>query len=345
MLRSSGDISGHAAGEVTAPASEPALLSVQGLTVDFYTAQGRFTALHGISFDVRPGRVLGIVGESGSGKSVTALSVLRLLPDDAARIAAGRILFEGQDLARLSERRMRAVRGRQIAMIFQDPTTSLNPIFSIGHQLREPLMLSLGLGRAAADRRAEDLLALVRIAAPRQCLGKYPHELSGGMRQRVMIAMALSCNPKLLVADEPTTALDVTTQAQILELLRDLQAELDMAIMLITHDLGVVASFADDVQVMYAGRIVERAPAERLFERPMHPYTEGLLRSMPSLEEADPERLPTIEGMVASPFAMPAGCTFHPRCAHAWEACTRQNPALARVGPSHDAACLRHAAS
>jgi peptide/nickel transport system ATP-binding protein/oligopeptide transport system ATP-binding protein len=319
------------------------LLSVRDLAVEFHTAQGRFTAIHGVSFDIHPGRVLGIVGESGSGKSVTALSVMRLLPDYSARIAGGQILFQGLDLVREGERAMRRVRGREVAMIFQDPTTSLNPIFSIGHQIREPLMLHLGLGHAAANQRAEELLALVKISSPRACLQKFPHELSGGMRQRVMIAIALSCNPKLLVADEPTTALDVTTQAQILELLRDLQRQLGMAIMLITHDLGVVAEFADEVQVMYAGRIVERAPVERIFDQPRHPYTEGLLHSMPALEEEDPERLPTIPGMVASPFAMPPGCAFHPRCRLGAEACTWAVPVLDGVGPAHDAACIRTA--
>ncbi|MBR0654864.1 ABC transporter ATP-binding protein [Plastoroseomonas arctica] len=327
----------------TAAAVAAPLISVRSLTVDFFTARGRFTALHGISFDVRPGSVLGIVGESGSGKSVTALAMMRLLPDHTARITGGQILFQGTDLAHAAERDLRRLRGRDMAMIFQDPTTSLNPIFSIGHQLREGLALHLGLGRAAADRRAEELLALVRISSPRACLAKFPHELSGGMRQRVMIAIALACNPKLLIADEPTTALDVTTQAQILELLRDLQGELGMAIILITHDLGVVAEFADEVQVMYAGRIVERAPVADIFAVPSHPYTGGLLHSMPSLEEEDPALLPTIAGMVASPFAMPPGCAFHPRCHLAGADCTRAVPPLARVGAGHDSACIRTA--
>ncbi|WP_458098130.1 ABC transporter ATP-binding protein [Roseomonas sp. WA12] len=317
-----------------------ALLSVRNLTVDFHTARGRFTALHDLSFDVMPGRVLGIVGESGSGKSVTALSLMRLLPDGSARIAAGQILFGGHDLAQCKERRMRGLRGREIAMIFQDPMTSLNPILSIGHQLRESLSLHLDLGRASAQRRAEELLALVRIPSPRACLDKYPHELSGGMRQRVMIAIALSCGPKLLIADEPTTALDVTTQAQILELLRNLQRELGMAIMLITHDLGVVAEFADEVQVMYAGRIVERASVAGIFEQPAHPYTGGLLHSMPALEEEDPALLPAIPGMAASPFDLPEGCAFHPRCHRADIDCSRGLPPLAQVAPNHAAACI-----
>jgi oligopeptide/dipeptide ABC transporter ATP-binding protein len=323
-----------------AEAGEAVLLSVDSLTVDFYTRQGRFTPVNAISFDVRRGRVLGIVGESGSGKSMTALSLMQLLPPGAARIASGQIRFGGGDLRQRSERQMQAIRGREIAMIFQDPMTSLNPIFSIGHQLREPLCLHLGLGRAAADERASELLALVRIADPRACLKKYPHELSGGMRQRVMIAIAISCNPKLLIADEPTTALDVTTQAQILDLLRDLKDRLDMSVILITHDLGVVADFADEVAVMYAGRIVERASVAEIFSRPRHPYTQGLLHSMPSLEEADPERLPTIEGVVASPFALPEGCAFHPRCSHAWATCREAVPPFRKIAADHDSACL-----
>jgi peptide/nickel transport system ATP-binding protein len=296
-----------------------------------------------VSFDVRPGRVLGVVGESGSGKSVTAQALMRLLPD-AARVTGGQIQFAGQDLARLTERQMRAVRGRQIAMVFQDPMSSLNPILTIGHQLREPLVLQLGLPRAAAQARAEELLALVRIPSPGHIMRAYPHELSGGMRQRVMIAIALSCGPQLLIADEPTTALDVTTQAQILELLRDLQHRLAMSVLLITHDLGVVAEFADDVMVMYAGSVVETAPVSALFDQPGHPYTEGLLRSMPPLEDEDPETLPAIEGMVASPFEMPVGCAFHPRCPYAWDDCRRISPPLARLGDRHSAACLRHTA-
>jgi peptide/nickel transport system ATP-binding protein len=228
--------------------------------------------------------------------------------------------------------------------VFQDPMASLNPILTIGWQVMEPLMLQLGLGRRAARTRAQELLSLVRIPSPAEIMGAYPHELSGGMRQRVMIAIALSCGPKLLIADEPTTALDVTTQAQILELLRDLQQRLDMSVLLITHDLGVVAEFADEVLVMYAGRIVERSPVMALFDRPGHPYTEGLLRSMPPLEDEDPEILPAIEGNVASPFALPTGCAFHPRCPYAWDDCTRVLPPFSPLGEGHDAACLRHGA-
>jgi oligopeptide/dipeptide ABC transporter ATP-binding protein len=317
------------------------LLSVRNLTVAFQTRRGAFDAVRDVSFDVEAGRVLGVVGESGSGKSVTAMALMQLLPE-AARVSSGQIHLAGRDLGSLSDRQMRSVRGREIAMVFQDPMSSLNPIFSLGRQLLEPLTLQLGLSRAAARARAEELLGLVRIPSPPQIMRAYPHELSGGMRQRVMIAIALSCGPKLLIADEPTTALDVTTQAQILTLLRDLQHRMHMAVLLITHDLGVVAEFADDVQVMYAGRIVERSPVGALFDRPAHPYTEGLLRCMPPLEDEDPERLPAIEGNVASPFAMPAGCSFHPRCPYAWEACGRIQPQAVTLGAGHDAACLRH---
>jgi oligopeptide/dipeptide ABC transporter ATP-binding protein len=321
--------------------NEPPLLSVRDLTVAFDTRRGSFDAVRGVSLDVRPGRTLGVVGESGSGKSVTAMALMHLLPE-AARVTAGHVRLNGRDLRRLTERQMQSVRGREIAMVSQDPMASLNPILTIGHQVKEPLALQLGLGRSAARARAEELLSLVRIPSPGQIMRAYPHELSGGMRQRVMIAIALSCGPKLLIADEPTTALDVTTQAQILELLRDLQQRLNMSVLLITHDLGVVAEFADDVLVMYAGRVVERAPVAALFTRPGHPYTEGLLRSMPPLEDEDRETLPAIEGNVASPFAMPPGCAFNPRCSHARDDCGRIVPPFAPLGEGHEAACLRH---
>ena len=322
---------------------ETPLLSVRDLTVAFDTRRGSFEAVRGVSFDVRPGRTLGVVGESGSGKSVTAMALMRLLPD-AARVTAGQVRFGARDLGPLTDRQMQSIRGRGIAMVFQDPMASLNPILTIGWQVMEPLMLQLGLGRSAARARAQELLSLVRIPSPAEIMRAYPHELSGGMRQRVMIAIALSCGPKLLIADEPTTALDVTTQAQILQLLRDLQQRLDMSVLLITHDLGVVAEFADEVLVMYAGRIVERSPVMALFDRPGHPYTEGLLRSMPPLEDEDPETLPAIEGNVASPSDLPTGCAFHPRCPYAWDDCSRVLPPFAPLGEGHDAACLRHGA-
>jgi oligopeptide/dipeptide ABC transporter ATP-binding protein len=319
--------------------AEP-VLSVRNLTVTFAGRRGSFDAVRDISFDVRPGRTLGVVGESGSGKSVTAMALMRLLPD-VARVASGQVLFDGLDLMTVSERTMLSVRGRKMAMVFQDPMASLNPIFTIGHQLREPLVLSLGLGRRAAEVRARELLGLVRIPAPDRIMGAYPHQLSGGMRQRVMIAMALSCEPRLLIADEPTTALDVTTQAQILDLLGDLQRQLDMAVLLITHDLGVVADYADDVAVMYCGRIVERAEAGALFAHPGHPYTEGLLRSMPGLEDDGSDSLAVIEGNVASPSALPSGCAFHPRCPHAFGDCMTVLPKFVSLSANQVIACQR----
>jgi oligopeptide/dipeptide ABC transporter ATP-binding protein len=318
------------------------LLSVRDLTVAFDTRRGAFDAVRSVGFDVPAGKTLGVVGESGSGKSVTAMALMQLLPDSAT-MTSGTIRFAGRDLAALDEPAMRKVRGREIAMVFQDPMASLNPILTVGHQIMEPLRLQIGLAKPAARRRAEELLALVRIPSPADIMRAYPHELSGGMRQRVMIAIALSCGPKLLIADEPTTALDVTTQAQILELLRDLQERLHMSVLLITHDLGVVAEFADQVMVMYAGRAVERSPVAALFDRPGHPYTEGLLHSMPPLEDEDPEVLPAIEGNVASPFALPTGCAFHPRCRYALDDCRKALPPFAALGEGQEAACLRAA--
>ena len=311
------------------------LLSIQDLRIDF----GRQTVLRGIDLEVQPGRTLGIVGESGSGKSVTALAILGLLPE-IAHVTAGRVSFDGEDLLLAGERRMRAIRGQVIGMVFQDPSGSLNPVFSIGRHVREALLLHQRISCRDADKRALELLELVRIPDPRACMGRYPHELSGGMKQRVMIAMALSCGPKLLIADEPTVALDVTTQAQILALLQDLQARLGMTIVLITHDLGVMAEYADEVAVMYAGRVVERAPTGTLFARPAHPHTTGLLRSMPSLEEEDPAELSAIRGMAAGAGKLPPGCAFHPRCDRAFEACRDDVPPLFAVGPAHQSACL-----
>jgi len=316
------------------------LLRVEGLTVRLRSDRGPVAAVQDVSFELQPGEVLGLVGESGSGKSVTALSLLRLIPDDAVESVAGQVWFGGEDLLRLSEPRLRQVRGREIGMIFQDPMTSLNPIASIGWQLQEPLRLHLGLGRRAAAARAEALLDLVGIPQPRKRLAQFPHELSGGMRQRVVIAMALACEPKLVIADEATTALDVTTQAQILDLLRNLQARLGMAVIMITHDLGIVAEFADQVQVMYAGRVVERAPTGGLFEAPAHPYTQGLLRSIPSFDDG-PGRLFGIEGTVPSPYDLPPGCSFAPRCALADTACTAATPAFRPVAAGRYVSCVR----
>ena len=316
------------------------LLQVRNLRTTFHTAEGEIAAVDDVSFDLGEGEVLGLVGESGSGKSVTALSLLRLIVDPPGRIAGGEIRFGGRDLLGLAQSEIQAVRGNEISMIFQEPMTSLNPIFSIGTQLIEPLVLHKRIGRRKAIETAIEFLALVGVPDPEQRMKEYPHQLSGGLRQRVMIAMALACGPKILIADEPTTALDVTIQAQILDLLRRLQGELGMAVIMITHDLGVVAEFADRVNVMYAGRIVESGPVETIFERPAHPYTEALLASIPQLD-GEAKRLPVIEGTVPSPFAMPSGCRFAPRCRFAIPLCTAAVPALARVSDGQHAACVR----
>ena len=296
--------------------------------------------MDGVDLSVARGRTLGIVGESGCGKSVLSLSVMRLVAQPG-RIAAGRIDFDGRNLLDLSGPDMRAIRGNRIAMIFQEPMTSLNPVFTAGDQIIEAMRAHDRTASAAALRsRTIAALARVRIPAPERRLDEYPHQMSGGMRQRVMIAMALACAPDLLIADEPTTALDVTVQAQILDLLRELQQQTGMAIILITHDLGVVAEMADEVAVMYAGRVVERASGPAVFDDPQHPYTLGLLGSIPKIEEQR-DRLLAIEGTVPPPFALPAGCRFHPRCVFAEPACTQQDPPLRQLGPDHYAACIR----
>ncbi len=317
------------------------LLSVRNLSTVFETEYGTAKAVDGVSFDLAEGEILGLVGESGSGKSVTALSILNLIPSPPGRILADSIQFNGVDLAALSNRDMRRIRGKDIAMIFQEPMTSLNPVYTVGSQIMETLILHERLSRREARERAVHLLDLVGISAPDQFADNYPHQLSGGMRQRVMIAMALACNPKLLIADEPTTALDVTIQAQIFELLHRLQEEFRMAVILITHDLGVVAEFVHRVIVMYAGRMVEEAPINDLFERSLHPYTEGLLQSVPPVD-VDTERLQAIDGVVPSPFEMLAGCAFHPRCRYARSACQEAAPSLVELRPSHRVACIRH---
>jgi oligopeptide/dipeptide ABC transporter ATP-binding protein len=316
------------------------LLSVRNLQVLFGSEQGDLSAVDDVSFDVAEGEVLGIVGESGSGKSVTALAIMGLLPRPPARIAAGSITFQGEDLLGYSERDMRGIRGPGIGMIFQEPMTSLNPVFTIGDQLMETIRVHERVGQAAQRERAIGMLAKVGIATPERRLKDYPHHLSGGMRQRVMIAMALACNPKLLIADEPTTALDVTIQQQILELLLDLREEFRMAIMIITHNMGVVAEMADRVIVMYAGKIVERAPVNELFERAAHPYTRGLLESIPSLV-GERDRLKTIPGMLPNPAAMPRGCRFEPRCLWRIGACAAAVPPLVAVREAHESACIR----
>jgi peptide/nickel transport system ATP-binding protein len=316
------------------------LLSIEGLRTVFSTSNGAVAAVDGVDLTVRRGRTLGIVGESGCGKSVLSLSIMRLV-QAPGRIEAGRILFDNVDLAALPPARMRAIRGNRIAMIFQEPMTSLNPVFTVGDQITEAMRVHDRTASASALRaRAVAALARVRIPAPERRFDEYPHQLSGGMRQRVMIAMALACEPDLLIADEPTTALDVTVQAQILELLRELQQQTGMAIILITHDLGIVAEMADEVAVMYAGRVVERAGGAAIFDDPQHPYTLGLLGSIPRMEETR-ERLLTIEGAVPAPFALPKGCRFHPRCVFAEPACTAVDPPLRALGAGHRVACIR----
>jgi peptide/nickel transport system ATP-binding protein len=316
------------------------VLEVRELRTEFSTDEGRFTAVDGVSFSVEAGKTLAIVGESGCGKSVTALSIMGLVPNPPGRIAGGSIRFEGRELVGAPKRDLLALRGNGMAMIFQEPMSSLNPAFTIGEQIVEGLLRHLPLTRAAAQERAIEVLRQVRIPAPEQRFHEYPHKLSGGMRQRAMIAMALACSPRLLIADEPTTALDVTIQAQILELMRTLQAETGTAVILITHDLGVVAEVADEVAVMYAGRIVEQAPVAQLFANPQHPYTIGLLGAVPRLSGGR-DRLATIAGNVPDPLHLPPGCRFAPRCPFAEPACHATDPALRELAPEHRAACIR----
>jgi len=323
------------------PANGVPVLSVENLQVEFVSGRGRLRAVDGVSFDVRRGEVLAIVGESGCGKSVTSLAVMRLLPRPAGRIVGGRILFEGRDLLGLDEEAMRKIRGKQIAMIFQEPMSSLNPVLTIGEQIMEPLRIHMSLYGAAARARAAELLGLVGMTDPERRLDQYPHHLSGGMRQRVMIAIGLSCQPKLIIADEPTTALDVTIQAQILELMKDLARRFDIAFIMITHNLGIVARYADRVQVMYAARAVERGEADDVFFRPRHPYTVGLLRSVPRLDQPRRQKLETIDGLPPNLAEPPSGCRFAPRCAMRADIC-RQDPRLIEVLPGHASACHRH---
>lgn len=303
------------------------LLEVKNLKTYFYTEDGVVPAVDGVDFELKPGQTLGIVGESGCGKSVTSISILRLVPNPPGRIVEGEILFEDKDLVQATEREMQNIRGNDIAMIFQEPMTSLNPVFTIGKQIVEAIMLHQKLDKRAARERCIEMLKLVGIPRAEQAIDEYPHQFSGGMRQRAMIAMALSCNPKLLIADEPTTALDVTIQAQIIELMKELKEKLNTAIILITHDLGVVAEMCEHVIVMYAGKVVEEADVMDLFTDPKHPYTVGLMRSKPSLDD-NHDRLEVIPGAVPNPLDMPEGCTFHPRCPHAMDICKEKAPHL-----------------
>jgi oligopeptide transport system ATP-binding protein len=320
-------------------ASPERLLSVQDLRVEFWTSRGTIHAVNGITFDIGAGETLGIVGESGCGKSVTALALLGILPR-AGRVRTGSALFGGRDLIKLSDRELRAIRGREIAMIFQDPMTSLNPVLTIGRQLREALETHFDMSKKEADERSAELLDRVGIPSAHQRIRDYPHQFSGGMRQRAMIAMALACKPKLLIADEPTTALDVTIQAQILDLLRELVSEEDAALIMITHDLGVVAGMCERVHVMYAGMFMETGSAKQLFAKPRHPYTLGLLQSIPRLDAARKTRLQPIEGAPRDMLRPPAACPFQPRCRYEVEASSQEVPPLEEIERGHKVACF-----
>lgn len=317
------------------------LLDIHNLKTCFYTEDGIVPAIEDVSFSLNRGETVGIVGESGSGKSVTALSVMRLIPNPPGRIEAGEVVFEGENLLAKPIGEMRQIRGNEIAMIFQEPMTSLNPVLTVGDQIMESIILHQRLGKQDAKDKAVHMLKLVGIPSPERRVNDYPHQMSGGMRQRVMIAMALSCNPKLLIADEPTTALDVTVQAQILELMMALKDELGTSVMLITHDLGVIAETADKVVVMYAGKVVEEAGVKELFREPAHPYTVGLLGSIPKLNE-DTLRLQSIDGVVPSPFSMPKGCRFSPRCRCAMDICRQQEPGFADIADGHRVSCWQY---
>jgi oligopeptide/dipeptide ABC transporter ATP-binding protein len=317
----------------------PPLLAVRDLTVRFKSRQGEVEAVNEMTLEVSAGEIAALVGESGSGKTVTALSIMRLLPKSTARIVGGQVMFDGTDLLKVSEEEMRRVRGRRISMVFQEPMTSLNPVMTIGRQLTEPLRLHLGLGRRAAQDRAVELLNMVGVPDARRRLRDHPHRFSGGMRQRVMIAMALSCEPQLVLADEPTTALDVTIQAQVLELITSLARRLGTAVILITHNLGVVARYADAVHVMYAGRLAESAPALALFHETRHPYTIGLLESVPRLDRTRPDVMVGIEGSPPDMLHLLQGCAFAPRCSYATNHCRLEQPPRTHVGPKHLTAC------
>ncbi|MBD3624573.1 MAG: ABC transporter ATP-binding protein [Rhodobacteraceae bacterium] len=315
------------------------ILDVRDLTAVYRTRDAVIHAVNGLSFTLNRGEALGLVGESGAGKSAAMMALLGLLPRASAEVTGGQVLYEGEDLLRASPARLRKLRGGDFGFVFQDPSTSLNPVLSIGHQLTESVRVHLGLSRRAARARVTDLLALVGVPDPTRRIDQYPHQFSGGQRQRIMIAMALACEPKVLIADEPTTALDVTVQAQILELLRDLRRQLGMAVIWITHDLGVIAGIADRVMVMYAGRIVEQAPVRQLFANPGHPYTRALLEALPRPDGPPAARLHAIPGQPPGLEVLPPDCPFRPRCSEAFDLCAHARPALRRLGPGHAAAC------
>ncbi|HPH95773.1 MAG TPA: ABC transporter ATP-binding protein [Anaerolineaceae bacterium] len=315
------------------------IINVQGLETHFRTREGTVHAVNGVSFKVNEGETLGVVGESGCGKSVTMMSMLRLIPTPPGKVVAGQAIFNGKDLLKMSNDEIRHVRGSQISVIFQDPMTSFNPVLTIGRQVAEPLEVHMGMNRKQAYERVAEMLQLVGIPNAKERLNDYPHQFSGGMRQRVMIAMSLTCNPQLLIADEPTTALDVTIQAQIVELVKRLRDEFGMAIVWITHDLGIVAGMADRVAVMYSGYIIETAPVKELYANPMHPYALGLLGSLPRLDETERQRLTSIEGIPPVLYNTPTFCPFAPRCRYKIERCSHENPQLQLVGPDHWSAC------
>ncbi len=317
----------------------PPLLQVKDLRTYFYTEEGLVKAVDGVTYDVEEGETLALVGESGCGKSISALSLLKLIPVPPGRIVSGEVLFEGDDLLKLSESEIRKIRGNRIAMVFQEPMTSLNPVLTIGKQMTEALELHLKLNRKAATARAVQLLEMVGVAEAGRRITDFPHQFSGGMRQRVMIAMAMACNPRLLIADEPTTALDVTIQAQVLEVMARLSHEFGTAVIIITHNLGVVARYADRVNVMYAGRIIESSTAESVYGDPRHPYTLGLLRSVPRLDQGMGEKLIPIEGLPPDLGHLPEGCAFYPRCTFRIDKCREEYPPLALVSENHYAAC------
>lgn len=314
------------------------LLRINNLKTYFYMPECIVKAVDAVSFSVKQGETLGIVGESGSGKSVTALSIMRLIPQPPGRIIGGEIIFEGKNLCTLNEREMQKIRGRKISMIFQEPMTSLDPVFTVGHEIMETILLHQKISKSAARKKAIDMLELVGIPDAERRMKNYPHELSGGMRQRIMIAIALSCNPALLIADEPTTALDVTIQAQILRLINDLKKRFHTSVLIITHDLGVIAEMCDYVAVMYAGHIVEYTDIYTIFDKPMHPYTRGLNKSIPRMDK-DIQKLETIKGIVPNLLCLPPGCPFHPRCEYAYERCFQEIPKLIEVESQHFVKC------
>lgn len=324
---------------MTNDSSQEIVLKVEGLVTSFRTDDGVVKALDGVGFEIAHGRTLGVVGESGCGKSVTSLSIMGLLPSGVGRIEAGKILFAGKNLATLSEAEMRTIRGNRIAMIFQEPMTALNPVFTAGEQITEVFITHRKMNRADARKAALRMMEMVRIPDPERRLDEYPHQMSGGMKQRVMIAMALACEPAVIIADEPTTALDVTIQSQILRLMQDLQKQTGTSIMFITHDLGVIAEVADDVAVMYAGQIIEKAEVFTLFDRPLHPYTKGLLASIPHSGQTRESRLPTIKGSVPALKNLPKGCRFYGRCPYRQPQCVIESPALVEIESKHSVAC------